>query len=102
MGRIMSLLLLYASHDTLWGDLYLYLYNKMKLETLPNKMVQIATLLVSIQDALRSINSWNDYPEDFRGFPQSLQTNRHNRFLPHPLELSKGTDTETRVDINGI
>jgi hypothetical protein len=26
----------------------------------------------------------------------------HNRFLPHPLELSKGKDIQTRVDINGI
>ena len=67
----------------------------MKLETLPNKMVQIATLMICIQDALGSISGWNDYPEDFRRFPQSLQMNGHNRFLPHPLELSKGKDIDT-------
>lgn len=74
----------------------------MKLETLPNKMVEMATLLICIQDALDSISGSNDYPEDFRGFPQSLQMNGHNRFLPHPLELSEGKDIQTRVDINGI
>jgi hypothetical protein len=78
----------------------LYLYNKMKLETLPNKMVKIVTLLTCIQDALGSISGWNDYPEDFRGFPQSPQMNGHNRFLPHPLDLSNGKDIQTRVDIN--
>jgi len=86
----MPLLHLCASYDTLWGDLYLY--NKMKLETLPNQMVQ---------DALGSISGWKDYPEDFRGFPQSPQINGHNRFLQHPSDLSNGKDIQTRVDING-
>ena len=95
----MPLLHLCASYDTLWGDLYLY--NKMKLETLPNQMVQMVTLLIGIQDALGSISGWKDYPEDFRGFPQSPQINGHNRFLPHPLDLSNGKDMQTRVDING-
>jgi len=103
MGRTMPPLPLCASYDTLRGDLYLYLYNKMTLETLPNKMVQMATLLICIQDALSSISGWNDYPEEFRGFPQSLQMNEgHNRFLPHPSESSKGTDIQTRVDIKGL
>ena len=95
MGRTMPLLLLYASYDTLCGDLYLYLYNEMKLETLPNKMVHMATLLICIQDAFGSINGWNVYPEDFRGFPQSLQTNRHIRFLPHPLVIKRDRHRDT-------
>jgi len=59
MGRTILLLPLCASYDTLWGDLYLY--NKTKLETLPNKMVQMATLLICNQDALGSISGWNDW-----------------------------------------